>query len=80
MFGHSSDPINRITEHIRTAGAHGWALVDGLLSPGLADARPLERLTLDYTSMPHGGVFHYRERFYNMRFEGALKVALSVMT
>jgi hypothetical protein len=74
MFGHSFDPLFRITEHIRAAEVHGWVLVDGWISPGLTNARPLEAATLNVAGIFHHS-FHYRERFYTMRFEDGLKIA-----
>lgn len=74
MFGHSFNALFRITEHIRAAEVHGWVLVDGWVSPGLTNAQPLEASTLTVAGIFHQGL-HYRERFYNMRFEDGLKIA-----
>ncbi|WP_353373867.1 hypothetical protein [Mycobacterium sp.] len=74
MFGHSLDPLFRITEHIRAAEVHGWVLVDGWISPGVTNAQPLEAATLNVAGIFHQGL-HYRERFYTMRFKDGLKIA-----
>ncbi|MBB5166517.1 hypothetical protein [Mycobacterium sp. AZCC_0083] len=74
MFGHSLDPLFRITEHIRAAEGHGWVLVDGWISPGVNNAQPLEAATLNVAGIFHQGL-RYRERFYTMRFKDRLKIA-----
>jgi hypothetical protein len=74
MYGHTNHPLIRITEHIRASEVHGWALVDGWLSPGLENAQPMEQATLNIASLFHPGV-HYRERFYSMDFRIGLKIA-----
>jgi hypothetical protein len=72
MFGHSTNLLERVTEHQRAASAHGFALVNGWASPWVENAQPLEANALFYAGLLHHG--HYRERFFDMSFEFGLKI------
>jgi hypothetical protein len=72
MFGHSTNLLERVTEHQRAASAHGFALVNGWASPWAENAQPLESNALFYASLLHHG--HYRERFFDMPFEFGVKI------
>jgi hypothetical protein len=74
MFGRTRDPLGRVAEHIRAAEVHGWALVDGWLSPGARQAPKFEQAVIRTAGLYHRGL-HYRERFFGMDFDFALKIA-----
>ena len=74
MFGRTKDPHGRVTEHIRAAEVHGWALVDAWVSPGVTSAQRLEQIVLTTVSFFHGGL-HHRERFYGLDYQLGLKIA-----
>ncbi|MFF3228857.1 hypothetical protein ACFYV7_39115 [Nocardia suismassiliense] len=38
MFGHTTQPLARVHKHILAAEPHGWALLDGWISPGVENA------------------------------------------
>jgi len=76
MFGHTTNLLNRITEHQRAATPHGFAMLNGWASPWIANAQPLEQAALFIGELIHGQP--YRERFYEMPFEWGLRIVRTV--
>ena len=73
MLGHTTDLLNRVTQHQRAASPHGYVLLNGWASPWLENAQPLEQETLFYAGMLFGG--RLGERFFGMPFEMGTKLA-----
>ncbi|MFV2172328.1 hypothetical protein ACFHW2_11900 [Actinomadura sp. LOL_016] len=77
-FGHTKNLSGRVKTHSDLAEAHGFALLNGWASPGLADARPAEKELLAYARhFKHLRVVA-QERFYGMRYETARDLARAV--
>lgn len=74
MFGHTTNLSRRLADHLLAANPHGFALLQGWVSPGLANAQQLERLVLEVAGWCHGPI-HFHERFYDMPFEKGLSIA-----
>ncbi|WP_157979528.1 hypothetical protein [Kribbella monticola] len=77
MYGRTRSWWRRLLSHRQAAAPHGFALLNGWLSPKVSDAYPLEQIALAVAGALHGQE-HFRERFYNMRFEDGLSVARAV--
>lgn len=77
MFGRTTNLTKRLTAHQLAATPHGFALLQGWVSPGVANAHNLEQSMLMVGSMLHG-TQHFRERFYDMSFEKGLSIARAV--
>lgn len=73
MFGHTTNLSRRLADHLFAANPHGFALLQGWVSPGLANAQQLERLVLEVAGWCHGSI-HFHERFYDMPFEKGLSI------
>ncbi|NEA21610.1 hypothetical protein [Actinomadura bangladeshensis] len=79
-FGHSKRLCRRIKLHRDVAKAHGFALLNGWASPGVADARLMEQSLLRYArSFEHQHVVA-AERFYGMCFGIARDLTRAVFT
>lgn len=73
MFGHTTNLSRRLAHHLLAANPHGFALLQGWVSPGLAKAQQLEQLVLEVAGWCHGPN-HFHERFYDMPFEKGLSI------
>lgn len=62
MFGRTRSAWRRLAAHRQAVNPHGFALMDGWVSPGVDDAFPLEQIALGVAGLLHGQV-HHRERF-----------------
>jgi hypothetical protein len=77
MFGHTTNLKKRLVAHRLAATPHGFALLQGWVSPGAARAQPLEQLILMIAMSLHG-YQHFHERFYDMPFTKGLSIARAV--
>lgn len=74
MFGRTTKLATRLRTHRSNAETFGYALLNGWASPGLADASLTEITCLAFGRKLHGGG-PVRERFFDMPFEQALRIA-----
>jgi len=49
-FGHTRNLAKRLRAHINSAAPHGYALLQGWISPAFDDAHSLEKVVIDYAS------------------------------
>src|SRR5690348_5859797 len=78
MFGHTTNVSMRLRAHINAAEPHGYALLNGWVSPPLRPhAKDAEAVLLRLGSIVER-VVHYRERFYDMPYERGLSLARCV--
>jgi hypothetical protein len=77
IFGHTTNLMKRLSSHRLAAAPHGFALLQGWVSPGMADARLAEQQVLMVASMLHGSG-HFHERFYDMPYDKGLSIARAV--
>lgn len=77
MFGHTKSLTKRLATHRLAAAPNGFALLQGWVSPGVANAHPLEQQVLMAASTLHG-LEHFHERFYGMSFEKGLSIVRAV--
>lgn len=77
MYGRTRSWWRRLSSHRQAAAPHGFALLNGWLSPGVSDAYPLEQIALGAAGLLHGQA-HFRERFYNLPFEHGLCIGRAV--